>query len=362
MQAQPQQIPPPGVIFDSDLGASIDGILALALLYGAAGQKGADVRLASVSISRPDLQAAAFAEALGGFYAEISNRELPERFRRRRSLPVGLADGLNPGSSPAMIAAPLARKNDEGEPLYPQEIHKITDTAEVAALIRNALTAYHDQNCRVLLAGPATNLVRVLDVGDAPGWIERKAKFLASAMGSFDSGKPDPHAAADIPAAQRLFAEWPGPIVAVGQEIGDAVRFPASALDTQFDWTDKHPVVDAYRAAGEMPYDAPTWALAAALYAARPDDGYFQRSEPGEISIDDAGRASFKPGGHGRHRHLIFDPGQKTCIEDAYVELVCAEPAPRELPGFLKRLIEKQKKEAQEKAAKEQSAKAEPQK
>ena len=361
MQAQPQQIPPPGVIFDSDLGSSIDDILALALLYGASTRKGADVRLASVSISRPDLQAAAFAEALGGFYSEISNRDIPVRFRRRRSLPVGLAEGPNPGPSPAMIAEPLARKDEQGEPLYPQEIHKLNDTAEVSALIRNALTAYHDQNCRVLLTGPATNLTRVLDVGGAKGWIERKAKFLAVAMGSFSSGGADPHAAADIPAAKRLFAEWPGPIVAVGQEIGDAVRFPASALDTQFDWTDKHPVIDAYRAAGKMPYDASTWALAAALYSVRPDDGYFKRSEPGEIAIGDDGRASFTPGGHGRHRYLIFVPGQKPCIEDAYVELVSAEPAARELPGFLKRIIEEQKKEEEEKAAKEPSAKAEPQ-
>ena len=357
MQASTQEIPPPGVIFDTDL-AAIDDILALAALYGASTRKGAEVRLASVSISRPQIQAAAFAEALGGFYSEISNRDIPPRFRRRRSLPVGLAEGPSPGPAPAMLAEPLGRKNDEGEALYPQEIHKLNDTAEVSALIRNALTAYHDHNCMVALTGPATNLVRVMDVAGAKGWIEKKARFLSIAMGSFDSGDADPHAAADVAAAQRLFAEWPTPIVAVGWEIGEAVPFPASVFETQFDWTEKHPVIDAYRAAGEMPYDAPAWALATVLYAIRPDEGYFKRSEPGEISIDGEGRAKFTPGGHGRHRYLIYDPGQQPCVDDAYVELVSAEPAARELPGFLKRLLEEEKKKEEEKkAAKEQPAK-----
>ncbi len=351
MQAAAQKIPPPGVVFDSDLG-SIDDLLALALLYGASTRRGAEVRLASVSISRPDLQAAAFAEALFGFYSEISNREIPQRFRRRRSLPVGLIDAPAV-AAPRWIAEPLARKDDQDGPLYPQQIRKLNDTAEVSALVRNALTAYHDQNCRVALTGPATNLVRVMDVGGAKQWIEAKAQFLSVAMGSFENGDPDPHAAADVAAARRLFGEWPTPIVAVGREIGDAVRFPASALAKQFRWTGKHPVLDAYRAAGEMPYDASAWALATALYAVRPNEGYFRKSEPGEISIDSDGRARFTPGGHRRHRYLVFDPGQAPCLEDAYVELVSAEPAPRQLPDFLKRLIEEEKKKEAEKKATE---------
>gem|GEM_PF-4947720 len=44
------------------------------------------------------------------------------------------------------------------------------------------------------------------------------------------------------------------------------------ALDSQFDWTETHPVVDA-----PMPYDAPTGDLAAVLYAAKPE-GFFTLS------------------------------------------------------------------------------------
>ena len=350
MQATAEEIPPPGVIFDCDLGASLDGLLALALLYGAGGEKDAKVRLASVSISRPDLKAAAFAEALGGFYSDISNRELPERFRRRRSLPVGLAEGTVPGPTPAMLTEPLAKTNDKGEPLYPHEIFHLNDTAEVAALIRNALTAHHDSNSMVALAGPATNLARVLDVAGAKDWIERKTRFLSVAMGSFAGGPVDPHVAADIPAAQRLFEEWPSPIVAAGTEVGESVRFPApDALEAKLGWTDRHPILDAYRASGQD--SCSTWSLAAALYAARAEDGFFKLSEPGNISIGADGRASFSPGGHGRHRYLIFDPEQQQRLEQTYLDLVAVEPAPRELPGFLKRIIEEEKKKQQEQEA-----------
>ena len=353
MQAQPNALPPPGVVFDTDLG-SIDDTLALAMLYGASARKGAKVRLASVSISRPDLRCAAYAEAVGGFYSEISNRDIPARFRRRRSLPVGLAEGNSLNATPPWVAQPLARKNDDGEPLYPHEIYKLNDTAEVSALIRNALTAYHDQNCIVALAGPASNLDRLLDVGGALSLIEKKVRFLTIAAGAFGPDEPASKPIEDVAAAQRLFRDWPTPIVAVGEEIGAAIPFPASAFETQFDWTDKHPVIDSYRTLDDSPGSVSAQALAAALYAVRPGEGYFKHSEPGEISIDDSGRAKFAAGGHGRHRHLIYDPGQKPCVEDAYVELVSAEPAARELPGFLKRLLEeeKEKEEAKKRAAK----------
>ena len=361
MQAEPEEIPPPGVVFDCDLGASIESLLALGLLYGVSDTKPAPARLASVSISRPDLGAAAFVEALGGFYSDIANREIPPRFRRRRSLPVGLAEGPSPGPTPPMLAEPLAKKDEKGEPLYPHEIHKLTDTAEVAALIRNALTAYHDQNSMVVLAGPATNLARVLDVAGARGWIEAKARFLSAALGSFGSSAADPNLAADIRAAQRLFDEWPSPVVAVGMEFGETLRFPGpDALAAKLTWTERHPILDAYRAAGAAVEGAPTRALAAALYAARPEEGYFKLSEPGRISIGADGKASFTPGGHGRHRYLIFDPEQKQRVAEAYLELVSNEPAPRELPGFLKRILEAEKKKEEEKKQQEQPPQAKP--
>ena len=53
-----------------------------------------------------------------------------------------------------MVSVPLAKMNAEGKPVYVHGIHKLNDTAEVPALIRNAFTSQHDQNSIALLAGP----------------------------------------------------------------------------------------------------------------------------------------------------------------------------------------------------------------
>src|SRR6185369_6006520 len=100
--------------------------------------------------------------------------------------------------------------------------------------------------------------------------IASKVRYLVSAIGNYGGGAADPQVLADLPAARKLFAEWPSPIVAAGTEIGTALAFPAASLEKDFAWAPAHPLVDAYRAAGKMPYDAPGTALAAALYAVRP--------------------------------------------------------------------------------------------
>jgi hypothetical protein len=147
------------------------------------------------------------------------------------------------------------------------------------------------------------------------------------------------------------------PIVASGAEVGAELLYPAASIEHDFGWAENHPIVDAYRAHQEMPYDAPTWDMTAALYAVRPDEGYFRRSEPGTIRVLDDGRTEFTPSPDGAHRYLILEPAQKECIVEAYVDLLSAMPAPRELPRFLKRLIEQEKKEEEEKRLKEEQEK-----
>ena len=86
----------------------------------------------------------------------------------------------------------------------------------------------------------------------------------------------------------------------------------------------------------------------------RPDEGYFQLSEPGTITVLDDGRTRFTPSADGKHRYLILDPGKKEQIVKTYTEVVSAEPPPRELPRFLRRLLEEEKKKEEEKKLQEQ--------
>jgi inosine-uridine nucleoside N-ribohydrolase len=325
MQSPEQAKPPVGIIFDSDIGNRIDDTLALALLFGFGARR--EARVVSVSVSKSNLKAAAFCEAVGRFYAGAVSGDFAAA---GRTLPVGLStDGKMPEDTP-LLTVPLAKVNSEGAPVYSHGIQKLNDTADPTALIRNAFTAQHDQNCIVVLAGPATNLVKVLDLPGTKEVISKKVRFLVLMGGAFPSGEPEFNIKTDIPAARKLFEEWPTPIVVSGYEVGQGLLFPASSIESDFSWSADHPVVDAYRAYKPMPYDAPTWDMTAVLYAVRPEAGYFKLSDPGTISVASDGSTRFSALPGGKHRYLILDPAQRENILKTYIELVSAKPAPRQ--------------------------------
>lgn len=319
----PGQAKPVGVIFDTGI-SRIDDALALAMLYGLDGKN--EIRLVAVTVSRPNLKAAAYCEAVGQFYAGSVNAAFGGS---PRTLPVGMAlSGKLPEDAP-LFAAPLAREDGEGRPVYHPGIQKLNDTADPIAVIRNALTAQYDDNAIVLVSGPATNLARLLSQHDAKEWIVRKAKVLLVAAGSYPDGGPDLSIQTDVAAAQKLFSDWPTPIVACGAELGATILYPASSIERDFAWAPAHPIVDAYRAYRPMPYDAPTTAMAAALYAARSKEPYFRLSEPGTIRVAADGRTRFMPSASGKHRYLILDAEQKDRVLKTYIEIASAKPAPR---------------------------------
>ncbi|HWE48368.1 MAG TPA: hypothetical protein VG273_01175 [Bryobacteraceae bacterium] len=60
-----------------------------------------------------------------------------------------------------------------------------------------------------------------------------------------------------------------------------------------------------------MPYDAPSWAMTAALYAGRPKAGYFKVSDPGAFVVKGDGALAFTPQAGGKHQLLSLDPDQQ---------------------------------------------------
>ena len=330
MQFQ-QGKPAVGIVFDSDLGDGVDAALALALLYGLEGK--GEARVVSIGVSLPNLKSAAFAEVLARFYA--GPPPVPGAFGgpQRATSPVGMAgDGSLAGETPVLKAV-LDKKTANGAPAWPRSIGKLNDTADPVALIRNALTAQNDANCVVVLAGPATNLAKVMDLPGVLDLVSRKVKLLVMAAGAYPDGPAEARMKADVAAAKSLLARWPTSIVAVGAEVGAALPFPGSSIERDFAWAPAHPIVDAYRANGSMPYDAPAPGLAAALYAVRGESG-FKLSAPGEIEVREDGRTPFTPAADGRHRYLAVDLTQKESVIRTYVELASAKPAPRQNQRF----------------------------
>ncbi|MBC8165995.1 MAG: nucleoside hydrolase [Bryobacteraceae bacterium] len=311
--------PPIGVVFDSDFGNRIDSVLALALLYGFDGRN--EARVISVTTSKSNLKSAAYCDAIGRFYAAGGFG---------RTLPVGMADDNKNRDDSLILTVPLEKKNAEGKPAYPHGIQKLNDTAIVEAVMRNALTAQYDGNCMVVLAGPATNLARLLALAGTKQWIERKVKYLVVAGGAFPEGPPEDHVKVDVESAKKIFTDWPGPVYVAGSEVSNGVLFPGASIEKDFAYAPSHPVADAYRANKPGPYDAPTGDMSAVLYAVRPQEGYFKLSDPGTITVLDDGRTKFTAGADGRHRYLIADPAQKERIVKAYTEVASAKPVPRQ--------------------------------
>jgi hypothetical protein len=319
--------PPIGIALDGDFGNRLDAVLALAMLNGLAAK--GDARRIALCVSRPSLKAAQVADAVSGFYAGLPVASTRGGLGANPAGMIGMPES-GPADETPPLTAVLTKKSASGVPLYTTTIARLRDTAENAVLVRNVLLAQIDGNAAIVLAGPATGLVRLVTLYGARPQVSAKARELVVACGSFPMGAVDPDIAADVSAARKLFAEWPTPIVAVGSEVGRALPYPAASIDTDFTWAQAHPVVDAYRALNTTAHDAPASALAAVHYAVHPETGYFKLSDPGTITVLDDGRTQFTPG-RGTHRYLMADPSQTERVIKVYRDLVSAPPAPR--PG-----------------------------
>jgi inosine-uridine nucleoside N-ribohydrolase len=309
-----------GAFFDTDF-STIDSLLAVSLLYGL--QNKNDCRVAIITMSRPNLAVAGFADAVQRFYHGPAGNfsQLP---------PIGMRTEGSPGETSPAFTAPFQKKRPDGTPVYKNQVRTVIDTGDPITLIRNYLEAQRDQNAFFVLSGPASNLAAALTFPGLKPLIAAKIKYLVIAGGAFPGGPAEAHIKEDLPAVAKLLAEWPTPIVAAGVEVGAALEFPASSIDRQFaQAVPDNPVADAYRAYKPMPYDAPSCAMAAALYAARPQEGYFKLSGTGTIRVDEQCRTSFVPAEKGNHRYLITDAGQKDRILSGYVELASAKPEVR---------------------------------
>ena len=318
------QPPPPGVLFDSSLDGGIDQVLALAMLFGYAATQ--QIRVPSASTSRYNLKNAAFLDLVARFFAaDLAGDFVPNKI----PLPIGMySTGKPTDTVPPMVSAPLAKVRAEGGPQYPRGIEKLNDTADPVALIRNALTGYADQNAAIVLAGAPANLLSLLSNPDGKTWAATKPRVLSIAGGQFDGTAVDPVIKADTAGFRKLLADWPTRIVMAGLELNEALPFPGASLEAIRAWAPNHPVVDAYHAFKPMPYDGPSRALAAVLYAVKPDDNYLTLSEPGTITVLDNGRTRFTPAPDGKHHYLMVKPDQKERVLETYVQLITTQPPP----------------------------------
>jgi hypothetical protein len=321
--------PPLGIAFEGDLGNRIDALLAVSMLNGFTAK--GEARKIALAISRPSLKAAQLADVAIAFYSGRAIAGPGGGVGGNPDGMVGMPEGASFATDDPPLAAILAKKTADGTPQYTTGISRVLDTADNAVLIRNMLLAQNDGNASIVVAGPMTGMARLLALYGARPQIVAKVAQLVVAVGAYPAGPAEASIKGDIAAARKVFDEWPTPLVAVGAELGVALPYPGASIESDFGWSQAHPIADAYRAAKAMPYDAPATALAALVQAVHPGDGYFKLSEPGTISVLDDGRTQFTPGASGKHRYLIADPAQRDRVIKLYRDMVSAQPAPR--PG-----------------------------
>lgn len=294
--------PPLRIIFDTDMGNDVDDALALAMLHAFASR--GEVKLLAITVSKATPWAVEYVRLVDEYYG-------------RGTIPVGLVhDGKTP---------------EEG--LYVRQVCELhhrtlskTPAADAVQLLRKTLASEQDGAVTLIQVGFSTNLARLMESGpdvysklSGMDLIRKKIRSLTVMAGNFSDSKPEYNVMTDVPAASKVFADWPTDVYFSGFEVGDAILYPASSIE--HDFPTGNPVAEAYRAYAKMPYDRPTWDLTTVLYDLRPDRGYFDVSGAGTVTVAENGVTHFQPAAQGKRFFLSVNTVQAARVREACIWL-----------------------------------------
>jgi inosine-uridine nucleoside N-ribohydrolase len=312
---------PVRLIFDTDMGNDVDDAMALAIIHAL--QSRGECELLAVTVTKDNKYAAPFVDLMNTFYG-------------RGGIPIGMVrGGVTPQDGKYLRQVVTAQ--DGGQPRYP---HDLTDSAaapEATQLLRQVLAAQPDQSVVVVMVGFSTNMARLLASGpdaasplDGMGLVRQKVRLLSTMAGAFGPAEiakrqREYNIIQDLPAAKKVFAEWPTPVVASGWEIGNAIQHPAQSMREDYRFVAKHPLVEAYSYYRGLTKDQSTYDLTSVLYGVRPDRDYFDLSPTGRIVVEDDGFTRFVADPKGSHRILLVRPDQITRVREAQA-LLCSQP------------------------------------
>lgn len=311
---------PVPVIFDTDPGNDIDDVLALQMLLNYHRQGRID--LLGIGIGKMYPRAIEYVDAycrhnglddvpLG--YVYDGANPLPEA----GDYVIRTLDTLIGGRRILTPARSIADRIPEGYRLY-----------------RRLLAEAADSSVVFIAVGPYTNVARLLEspadeISPLTGreLVARKVRLLSLMGGTYNDdvfNNPEWNVMQDLGASRTLFAEWPTPLVASGSEVGTRILYPASSVLRDFEGGEAAPLCVSYKIYKPMPYDRPAWDLTSVLYAVEPDRSFLGISEPGTITVSEAGYSRFTPDPAGRHCFLTVAPDDIPGVVARLVE-TCAE-------------------------------------
>ncbi len=311
---------PVPLIFDTDIGNDVDDALALGVIHAL--QNRGECELIAVTITKDHELCAPYVDAVNTFYG-------------RGGIPIGVVKN-GPTPEPSRFTG-IAREMDDGKLRYPHDVASGNDAPDATVVLRQALAGQPDHSVVIAQVGFSTNLARLLDSGpdehsDLSGLdlAAKKVRLLSIMAGAFQPIEGKEHieynVVMDIPAAQKLAAEWPGDIVYSGFEIGVSIPYPAVSIDRDYAYVEHHPLAEAYQLYMPTPHERPTWDLTSVLWVVRPDHGYFDLSPRGRAKVTDKGQTIFEEAPDGNCRYLIASEAQAIRVREALAQLASQPP------------------------------------
>jgi inosine-uridine nucleoside N-ribohydrolase len=311
----------PIIIFETDIGNDVDDALALDMIYKYVDKK--QINLLAICSNKDCEYSTEFIHIMNHWYG------YPQ-------VPIGkVINGIDSESDARNYAKYVSLMKDENNmELFKRPSFKYDSIPDAVNLYRKILAKQEDNSVTIVSVGFSTNIVRVLhseadEFSELSGkeLIKKKVKLLSIMAGSFTEPKrAEYNVFKDIPSAKAIVEEWPSQIVFTPYEAGIAVKYPATSIENDFNWTDVHPVVEAYKYYLDMPYDRPTWDLIALLYVVDKSDEYFTESEKGIISINNNGHSFFEPNVAGKHSFLTISETQAIATQSYFVSLISQKP------------------------------------
>lgn len=307
------------VIFETDIGNDIDDALALDMLYKYVQQ--GEIDLLAVMLNKCAPAPAEYMDIMNTWYG------YPE-------LPVGVVRNGSDDAWGQYAQDLVDLESKDGAPMFARSHSGYENLPDAHILYRQILAKQPDHSVVIATVGFSTNLARLLDTPadeysplTGKELVAKKVKFLSAMAGNISELEHHEYnVVKDLPAAIKVFAEWPTEIVVSPFEVGRAIKYPGESIENDFTWAPKHPMVEAYKAYLPMPYDRPTWDLTSVLYAVE-GDSWFSVSEPGRIHIDEVGSSTFTPCEDGNMRYLMVDDAQSAAILQRFKDIITQKPA-----------------------------------
>ncbi len=318
---------PVRVIFDTDISGDVDDVLALAMLHTLADR--GECELLAVTISKINPLTGPFTDATNTFYG-------------RENIPIGVTHDAQRRESKYLK---LINEKTGDQWRYPHDVLSNDQLPDAVKLLRKTLALEADHSVVIIQVGLAANLADLVESKpdefsslNGRELVRSKVKLVSVMAGAFEpiNGSKrflEANVKNGIQSMQRFANQWPDdvPVVWSGFEIGIAVTYPRTSIKRDFDYTPHHIVREAYLLHSGPEHDRPSWDLTSVLYAIRPEDGYFDLSPPGRVTVADDSFTSFEPAMSGRDRYLIMDPIQAIRVREALRYLVSQPPLQRRL-------------------------------